>query len=75
MIAPYGTWQSPIAADLVARRTGRPGWVGVVGDEIWWTEPRPTEGGRVALATFVMRGILPACAAPVAWAVAGSQLG
>jgi len=49
VIAPYGTWQSPISADLVARQTGRPNWVGVVGDEIWWTEPRPTEGGRVAL--------------------------
>jgi dipeptidyl aminopeptidase/acylaminoacyl peptidase len=48
-IAPYGTWQSPIAADVVARQSGRPGWVGVVGDEVWWTHARPTEGGRVEL--------------------------
>jgi dipeptidyl aminopeptidase/acylaminoacyl peptidase len=63
-IAPYGTWKSPIAADLVARQSGRPGWVGVVGDEIWWAQPRPTEGGRVALmrrrADGTVEPVLPA---------------
>ena len=34
-----------------ARRRARrhPEYVGFVGDEVWWTEPRPTEGGRRAL--------------------------
>ncbi|GAA2770796.1 prolyl oligopeptidase family serine peptidase [Streptomyces rameus] len=47
--APYGTWPSPIDAALAAAHDGRPEWVGFVGDEIWWTEPRPAEGGRRAL--------------------------
>ncbi|MET9296133.1 prolyl oligopeptidase family serine peptidase [Streptomyces sp. NPDC003077] len=47
--APYGAWQSPIDAHLVAAHDGRPEFVGVVGDEVWWTEPRPAEGGRRAL--------------------------
>ncbi|SCF62792.1 Dipeptidyl aminopeptidase/acylaminoacyl peptidase [Streptomyces sp. DconLS] len=47
--APYGTWPSPIDAALAAAHDGRPDWVGFVGDETWWTEPRPGEGGRRAL--------------------------
>jgi dipeptidyl aminopeptidase/acylaminoacyl peptidase len=45
-IAPYGSWKSPIDADLVAS-----GGVGlqqlrIDGEEIYWTESRPQEGGR-----------------------------
>ncbi|WP_261954831.1 S9 family peptidase [Streptomyces nigrescens] len=47
--APYGSWTSPIDARTVAAHDGRPAFVGVVGDEVWWTEPRPAEGGRRAL--------------------------
>ncbi|MFF4437417.1 prolyl oligopeptidase family serine peptidase [Streptomyces sp. NPDC001621] len=47
--SPYGSWPSPVDAALAAAHDGRPDWVGVVGDEIWWTEPRPAEGGRRAL--------------------------
>ncbi|MGA5560507.1 prolyl oligopeptidase family serine peptidase [Streptomyces platensis] len=47
--APYGGWTSPIDARMVAAHDGRPAFVGVVGDEVWWTEPRPGEGGRRAL--------------------------
>ena len=45
----YGTWPSPIDAALAASQDGRPEYVGTVGDEVWWTEPRPAEGGRRAL--------------------------
>ncbi|WP_369375135.1 prolyl oligopeptidase family serine peptidase [Streptomyces sp. cg36] len=45
----YGTWPSPIDAALAAAHDGSPEYVGVVGDEVWWTEPRPAEGGRRAL--------------------------
>ncbi|MCT6778995.1 prolyl oligopeptidase family serine peptidase [Streptomyces sp. CS7] len=47
--APYGTWPSPIDAALAASHDGRPDHLGTVGDEVWWTEPRPAEGGRRAL--------------------------
>ncbi|MER6995683.1 LpqB family beta-propeller domain-containing protein [Streptomyces sp. NPDC000410] len=46
---PYGTWPSPIDAALAASHDGRPEFVGTVGDEVWWTAPRPAEGGRRAL--------------------------
>ncbi|WP_030900447.1 prolyl oligopeptidase family serine peptidase [Streptomyces sp. NRRL F-5126] len=45
----YGTWPSPIDAALAASHDGRPEYLGTVGDEVWWTAPRPAEGGRRAL--------------------------
>ncbi|MFI6654222.1 prolyl oligopeptidase family serine peptidase [Streptomyces sp. NPDC050523] len=45
----YGSWPSPIHAALAAAHDGRPEFVGFVGDEAWWTEPRPAEGGRRTL--------------------------
>ncbi|CAM5626526.1 acyl-peptide hydrolase [Streptomyces avidinii] len=47
--APYGSWPSPIDAALAASLDGRPEFVGAVGPEVWWTEPRPAEGGRRTL--------------------------
>ncbi|QHY99282.1 Prolyl oligopeptidase family protein [Streptomyces sp. S4.7] len=46
---PYGSWPSPIDAALAASHDGRPEFVGAVGEEVWWTEPRPAENGRRAL--------------------------
>ncbi|WP_324788047.1 prolyl oligopeptidase family serine peptidase [Streptomyces sp. H51] len=48
-ILPYGAWPSPISAALAAAHDGHPEYVGFVGDEAWWTEPRPAEGGRRTL--------------------------
>ncbi|MFI1528999.1 S9 family peptidase [Streptomyces griseus] len=47
--APYGTWPSPVDAALAASHDGRPDHLGTLGDEVWWTEPRPAENGRRAL--------------------------
>jgi acetyl esterase/lipase len=47
--AAYGTWPSPIDAATAASHDGSPEFVGVVGEEVWWTAPRPAEGGRRAL--------------------------
>ncbi|MER7203657.1 S9 family peptidase, partial [Streptomyces sp. NPDC000188] len=49
LIQNYGSWPSPITAALAAAHDGKPEYVGFVGDEAWWTEPRPGEGGRRAL--------------------------
>ncbi|MFG3660051.1 S9 family peptidase [Streptomyces sp. NPDC047706] len=46
---PYGSWPTPIDAALAAAHDGHPEYVGFVGDEVWWTEPRPAEGGRRTL--------------------------
>ncbi|MFI6686701.1 LpqB family beta-propeller domain-containing protein [Streptomyces sp. NPDC050485] len=46
---PYGSWPSPIDAALAAANDGHTEYVGVVGDDLWWTEPRPGEGGRRVL--------------------------
>ncbi|QNP69268.1 S9 family peptidase [Streptomyces roseirectus] len=48
-VLPYGTWPSPVTADLAAAHDGRPDHVAFVGDEVWWTAPRPAEDGRRAL--------------------------
>ncbi|WP_037673723.1 LpqB family beta-propeller domain-containing protein [Streptomyces griseus] len=45
----HGSWPSPIDAALAAAHGGQPDAVGFVGDETWWIEPRPTEGGRRTL--------------------------
>ncbi|MFF7652949.1 prolyl oligopeptidase family serine peptidase [Streptomyces sp. NPDC007983] len=47
--APYGTWPSPVDAALAASYDGHPEYLGTVGPEVWWTAPRPAEGGRRAL--------------------------
>ncbi|MBN1486639.1 MAG: S9 family peptidase, partial [Anaerolineae bacterium] len=55
-VAPYGTWESPITAELIASQSIRPE-VGLVdGEDIYWTERRPTEGGRVAIVKYTPEG-------------------
>ncbi|ONI80024.1 acyl-peptide hydrolase [Actinosynnema sp. ALI-1.44] len=48
-IASYGTWVSPITAAAAAAAGGGPDWVDLYGTDVWWTESRPAESGRVAL--------------------------
>jgi dipeptidyl aminopeptidase/acylaminoacyl peptidase len=45
-IAPYGSWKSPITSDLIVAGTIRLGDIVTDGDTIYWSEGRPTEGGR-----------------------------
>ncbi len=48
-IQPYGTWASPISADLVAGKSLRLGQVQGVGGELYWSEGRPADGGRITI--------------------------
>ena len=48
-IAPYGTWQSPITAELVTAAHVGLGQPALDRGVVYWTEARPQEGGRVAL--------------------------
>jgi len=43
---PYGSWKSPITADLIVGQTVRLGQIVVDGEDIYWIEMRPAEGGR-----------------------------
>jgi len=45
----YGTWPSPISAEAVATQGVRLGSVAVDGDDVYWLERRPNEGGRSVL--------------------------
>lgn len=45
-VAPYGSWQSTITADLIVKGAvglASPAWDG---DDVYWIEGRPGEGGR-----------------------------
>jgi len=48
-IAPYGSWKSPISAQMLV--AGAVGINEVVPDDdrIWWAESRPDESGRIAI--------------------------
>jgi dipeptidyl aminopeptidase/acylaminoacyl peptidase len=48
-IAPYGTWTSPLTAAAIASGNLRLGAVQIDGEDIYWLEGRPQEGGRYAL--------------------------
>jgi dipeptidyl aminopeptidase/acylaminoacyl peptidase len=48
-VAPYGTWSSPISAELVARAGTSLSLPWISGGTTWWLEGRPAEGGRVVL--------------------------
>jgi dipeptidyl aminopeptidase/acylaminoacyl peptidase len=48
-IAPYGSWKSPITADLIARGAVRLMQVVLDGEDIYWLESRPAEGGRYVI--------------------------
>ena len=45
-VAPYGSWRSPISAAAVARAAVRFGSLAVDGEDVYWVEGRPDEGGR-----------------------------
>ena len=49
MQRPHGAWPSHVSAQLVAAQGVRLGGVSVIGDEIFWLEGRPAEGGRTVL--------------------------
>jgi dipeptidyl aminopeptidase/acylaminoacyl peptidase len=43
---PYGSWKSPITSDLIVKESIGLGQVKMDGDDIYWIEMRPSEGGR-----------------------------
>ena len=44
--APYGTWKSPVTSDLIVSETIGLGQIVLDGEDVYWQEMRPSEGGR-----------------------------
>ena len=55
-VAPYGSWRSPITAAMIVAETVGLGQVSLDGDDTYWTESRPTEGGRSVLVRHTADG-------------------
>jgi dipeptidyl aminopeptidase/acylaminoacyl peptidase len=47
---PHGSWPTPITSELVVTAAAILGEVVVDGTDVWWSESRPNEGGRSAIA-------------------------
>ncbi|HZU11242.1 MAG TPA: S9 family peptidase [Chloroflexota bacterium] len=47
--APYGTWRSPISSDLIVSEAVSLTAIVLDGDDTYWIESRPSEGGRSVL--------------------------
>src|SRR2546421_4386222 len=45
-VAPYGSWKSPVTSDLIVAAAIGLGSIILDGPDIYWTELRPSEGGR-----------------------------
>ncbi len=59
-VAPYGSWTSPITADLIVEQVVRLSDVVVDGADVYWLENRPSEGGRQVLVSSTAGDVLPA---------------
>ncbi len=55
-IAPYGSWESPITADLIIYRGIAFGEIVLDEGNIYWQEMRPAEGGRYAIVRMAANG-------------------
>ncbi|GHF65539.1 S9 family peptidase [Amycolatopsis bartoniae] len=57
-ISPYGSWATPVTADLVVAQAVRVGDARPDGDAVVWAERRPAEGGRSQLVRCAADGTL-----------------
>ncbi|QRN98303.1 S9 family peptidase [Archangium violaceum] len=56
--APYGSWKSPISAELIATQSLELSEVAVDGDDVYWLEARPGERGRRTIVRHTADGAL-----------------
>ncbi len=57
-LAPYGTWSSPVSAQLLVTDAVRLSTPSADGDAIYWVEGRPSEGGRNVLVRRSTAGVV-----------------
>ena len=46
---PHGSWPTPITSERVVHAARLPNGLAVDGDDLWWSEGRPEEAGRIAV--------------------------
>jgi dipeptidyl aminopeptidase/acylaminoacyl peptidase len=57
-VAPYGSWKSPITSDLIVTATKGLGQIVLDGEDVYWIELRPSEGGRNCVVRHVHGGAI-----------------
>ncbi len=55
-VAPYGSWKSPLTSDRIVSESIKLGQIFLDGDQVYWIESRPTEGGRSAIVRLNREG-------------------
>ena len=55
-VAPYGSWKSPITADLIVKETISLDQIALDGNDIYWIEMRPAEKGRNVIVCRTVEG-------------------
>ena len=55
-ISPYGSWDSPITADLLLGGSVQLGQLELDDEAVYWTEGRPLEGGRTVIVRWTEAG-------------------
>ena len=66
-IAAYGSWESPINAADVARGAVAVSYPSIAGEEAWWQERRPSEGGRTTIVAAAGPDAAPRELLPAPW--------
>jgi dipeptidyl aminopeptidase/acylaminoacyl peptidase len=64
VVQSYGSWKSPITAEMIASGSTGLSEVRLDGDEIYWLEMRPAEGGRSVIVRRRTDGIIEDCIPP-----------
>src|SRR5215207_7464078 len=55
-LASYGSWKSPITSNLIVAGTIALGQIVLEGNDVYWVEQRPTEGGRNVIVCYSSDG-------------------
>ena len=58
IVASYGAWKSPISADMLAKSGVSSGWLETHGEDVYWVEGRPSEGGRYVVVRRTPDGVV-----------------
>jgi dipeptidyl aminopeptidase/acylaminoacyl peptidase len=62
--ASYGSWKSPITTDLITAKSISLSEVAISGQDIYWTESRPSEAGRCVIMRRAADGQVAECTPP-----------